>query len=107
MTIEPNFEDDFAVLDGVQSVTPQVEGDGASEPLVGLVRPLSLREIEASAGAYLPGDARWHFDAPLAEVPEVGAIFIDAESTSWTVLERRSTLLGARGSCIARRVASP
>lgn len=107
MTIEPNFDDDFAVFDGAQSVIPQLEGDGASAPLAGLARPLSLREIEASGGVYLPGDVRWHFDAAVGTIPEPGTAFLDADGTSWTVLEMRNVVLGSRGSCIARRTPAP
>lgn len=107
MTIEPDFDDDFAVFDGAQEVLPVVEGDPSSTPLSGLKRPLSLREIEASGGVYQVGDVRWHFDAAVTALPAVDDVFAEADGTQWTVVEVRSAVLGSRASCVARRVATP
>ena len=105
MPFEFQMGDDAAVFDGLETVALLRPGDEEATTAVALKRPLTLRELELSGGAYLPGDVRFHFSAAaLVEEPMVGTVITDGDGRTWTVIEMDDGVLGARCTCTARPV---
>jgi len=94
-----------AAFDGRQPVTVLVPDAEEGASVLGLKRPLTLRELELSHGAYLPGDVRWHFvAADLEDSPTVGTLITEADGRVWSVVDLDAGVFGGRCTCTARLV---
>ena len=105
MSLPLDFTDDAAVFDGLQTVMVQLPESEETVEVSALKRPITLRELELSNGQYLPGDVRWHFAATsLAEAPIVGALIVESDGRTWSVVDSEHAVFGGRYTCTARPV---
>lgn len=105
MSLPLDLSGDAEVFDGLQLVTVELPDAAGSFSALALKRPLTLREIELSAGSLLPGDVRWHFSAAdLPATPIVETLITEADGRVWTVIIAAAAVFGGRRTCTARVV---
>jgi hypothetical protein len=103
--VELDVTGDFDTFDYREAITllqPDTAGVDVSVAIqYALRRNIPTREAAASGGRYRASDTRFHFETEDG-TPRVADRIIDADGTTFTILEARYDTLASRWRCIAR-----